>query len=116
MSPWNWNEKAVWIKKVLASTATVPVPDAKTIFAKAPFIQYEQILLDKNFRQYLGTVMVSKNILRMGTQKNTNTENIWNKCRAGLTRNWLFRSTETIWLAWTVNSLWQKRQTHNNIR
>ena len=45
------------------------MPDAKIIFTKAPFIQYEQILLDKNFRQYLETMMLSKKILRMGTQK-----------------------------------------------
>ena len=43
-------------------------PDAKITFTKAPFIQYEQLLLDKNFRQYLET-MFFKKILRMGTQK-----------------------------------------------
>ena len=36
-----------------------------------PFIQYEQILLDKNFRQHLETIMVSKKNIRMGTQKTT---------------------------------------------
>ena len=41
----------------------------KIIFTKAPYIQYEQILLDKNFRQYLETIMISKKIIRMGTQK-----------------------------------------------
>ena len=56
-------------RKVLASTATIPNPDAKIIFTKAPFIRYEQLLLYKNFRQYLETIMVSKNILRMGAQK-----------------------------------------------
>ena len=57
-------------KKVYTSGATTPSsPDAKIIFMKAPFIQYEQILLDKNFRQYLETIMVSKKILRMGVQK-----------------------------------------------
>ena len=44
-------------------------PDRKIIFTKAAFIQYEQLLLDKNFRQYLETMMVSKKILRMETQK-----------------------------------------------
>ena len=34
--------------------------DAKIIFTKVPFIQYEQILLDKNFRQYLEAIMISK--------------------------------------------------------
>ena len=36
-------------KKVLASTASIPTPDAKIIFTKAPYIQYEQLLLDKKF-------------------------------------------------------------------
>ena len=56
-------------RKVLASKAAIPSPDVKIIFTKAPFIQYEQRLLDKNFRQYLETIVVSKKILRMGTQK-----------------------------------------------
>ena len=51
----------------LTGMATVD-PDAKITFTKAPFIQYEQLLLDKNFRQYLET-MFFKKILRMGTQK-----------------------------------------------
>ena len=56
-------------RMVLAAGTATPAPDAKIIFAKAPFIHYEQILLDKNFRQYLDTIMVSKKIVRMGTQK-----------------------------------------------
>ena len=56
-------------KKVLAAGSAVPSPDAKIIFTKATFIQYEQILQDKNFRQYLKTIIVSKKILRIGEQK-----------------------------------------------
>ena len=59
-------------RKVLASGTALPVPDIKIIFTKAPYIQYEQILLDKNVRQYLETIMVSKKKqqqLRMGAQK-----------------------------------------------
>ena len=56
-------------KKVLALTESIPEADAEIIFTRAPFIQYEQILLDKNFRQHLETIMVSKKILRMGAQK-----------------------------------------------
>ena len=52
-------------KKVTA----IGAPDAKIIFTKAPFIQYEQFLLDKTFRQYLETIIISKKILRMGVQK-----------------------------------------------
>ena len=39
------------------SGTAILAPDAKIIFTKAPFVQYEQILLDKNFRQYLETIM-----------------------------------------------------------
>ena len=57
-------------RKVLAaSTTTIPKPHAEILFIRAPFIQYEQILLDKNFRQHLETITVSKKIIRMGTQK-----------------------------------------------
>ena len=60
------------MKKLFESkkkVTTVGTPGAKTIFKKAPFIQYEQILLGENFRQYLETIMVSKKIFRMGVQK-----------------------------------------------
>lgn len=56
-------------RKVLASGTVIPAPDAKIIFTRVPFIQYEQILLDKNFRQCLETIMVFKKILRVGAQK-----------------------------------------------
>ena len=52
-------------RNVHGSTAVIPAPNAK-IFTRAPFIKYEQILLEKDFRQYLETIMVSKKILRMG--------------------------------------------------
>ena len=57
-------------RKVLASSTTsAPAPDADIIFTRAPFIQYELILLDKNLRQHLENIMVSKKIIRMGAQK-----------------------------------------------
>ena len=62
-------EKLFESRKALAANATIPELDAEIIFTRAPFVQYEQILLDKNFRQRLETIMVSKNILRMGAQK-----------------------------------------------
>ena len=31
---------------------TIAAPDAQIIFTRSPFIQYEQFLLDKNFKQY----------------------------------------------------------------
>ena len=43
-------EKLFESKGVIASTAAIPVADAQIVFTKAPFIHYEQILLDNNFR------------------------------------------------------------------
>ena len=56
-------------KKLLAAEVAIPDADAQIIFNIAPFVQYQQLLPDKNFRQYLETIMVSKKILRMGAQK-----------------------------------------------
>ena len=57
-------------REVHATTVkTIPDPDVEILFTQAPFVQYEQILLDKNFRQHLETIMVSKKIIRMGAQK-----------------------------------------------
>ena len=57
-------------RKVLAaSTTSAPAPDAEILFTRAPFIQYEQILLDKNFRQHLETIMVSKKNNKNGCSK-----------------------------------------------
>ena len=56
-------------RKVLAANTAIPDVDAEILFTSAPFVQYEQILLDKNFRQHLETIMVSKKILRTDAQK-----------------------------------------------
>ena len=42
--------------------------DAQIVFLKAYLLQYEQILLTKNFRQYLKTIIISSELLRMGIQ------------------------------------------------
>ena len=55
-------------RKALAAGSGLPAPDAKITFIKAPFIQYEQLSLDKNFGQYLETI-VSKKIICMRAQK-----------------------------------------------
>ena len=52
-------------KKVTALGAL----DAQIVFLRAPYLQYDQIRLTKNFRQYLETVIQSSKILRMGIQK-----------------------------------------------
>ena len=56
-------------RKVLAANSAIPDADAEIMFTRAPFIQYQQFLLNKNFRQHLKTIMISKKILRMGAQK-----------------------------------------------
>ena len=56
-------------RKFQASGTAIPAPDAKIIFTKAPFIQYEQILLDKFLRQYLETIMASKENSKNGNKK-----------------------------------------------
>ena len=56
-------------RKLLAANSALPSADVEIIFIKAPFTQYQQLLLDKNFRQYLEAIMVSKKTLRMGMQK-----------------------------------------------
>ena len=48
---------------------TIGAPDAQIVFVRAPYLQYQQILLAKNFRQYhLETIMLSLKVLRMGIQ------------------------------------------------
>ena len=44
-------------------------PDVKIILVKAPMIQYEQLNLSTNFRQYLKTILFSARVLRMRVQK-----------------------------------------------
>ena len=39
------------------------------VLLKAPYLQYEQIVLAKNFRQYLESTLFSAKVLRMGVQK-----------------------------------------------
>ena len=58
-------------RKVHGSAAAIPAPNGKKIFTNAPFIQCEQILVDKNSRQYLETIIVSKKNIENGSAKNT---------------------------------------------
>ena len=62
-------EKLFESRIALAANTIKPEVDAQIIFTTAPFVQYEQILFDKNFRQHLERIMVSKKILQMGAQK-----------------------------------------------
>ena len=56
-------------RNVLAANTAIPDVDAEILFTRAPFVQYEQILVDENFRLHLETIMVSKKIVRMVLRK-----------------------------------------------
>ena len=45
------------------------IPDAQIVLIKTLMIQYEQMTLNTNFRQYLETILYSAKTLRMGVQK-----------------------------------------------
>ena len=66
-------------RKVLAANSAIPDADAEIMFTRAPFIQYQQFLLNKNFRQHLKTIIISKKNTENGRTKNTDTKNIQNK-------------------------------------
>ena len=40
----------------------IGAPDAQIAFVRVPYLQYEQILLTKNFRKYLETIMLSTKV------------------------------------------------------
>ena len=48
---------------------TPTTPDVQIVLLKAPMIQYEQLALNTNFRQYLETILFCARVLRMGVQK-----------------------------------------------
>ena len=48
---------------------TPQTPAVQIVLLKAPMIQYEQLTLDTNFRQYYETTLFSAKVLRMGVQK-----------------------------------------------
>ena len=48
---------------------TPQTSDVQIVLLKAPMIQYKQLTLDTNFRQYLETILFSAKVLRMGVQK-----------------------------------------------
>ena len=45
------------------------IPDAQIVLIKAPMMQYDQLTLNTNFRQYLETILYSARTLRIGVQK-----------------------------------------------
>ena len=64
------------MKKLFESTIVITGAasvdrEAKTIFTRVPFIQYEQLLLDNSFKQCLETIVVFKNMLGLRTQKSS---------------------------------------------
>ena len=82
-------DKLFGSRKVLAAIAAIPEVDAEIIFTRAPFVQYEQILLHKNFRQHLETIMVSKKNIN-GSSKKTDTKNEQNTKRLRLAKCRIF--------------------------
>ena len=101
-------------RKLLTSGTAIPAPDAKIILTKEPFIQCEQILLDKNFRQYLETIMVSKKILRVGTQK-TSIQKIYkiNVGQDSLDTDFLGASRQFDWIE--LSLVYDKSDEHTTI-
>ena len=51
------------------TNGTSQTPDVQIELLKTPMIQYEQLTLDTNSRQYLETILFSTKVLRMGVQK-----------------------------------------------
>ena len=100
--------------KILASGAAIPMPDAKIIFTKAPFIQYVQILLDKNFRQYLEITMISKKILRMGAQKTPDKKHEINVDQDSLDIDFLGTNRQFDWIELSV-VYYKSHKTYHNI-
>ena len=62
-------------KNILAANKAIPDVDAEILFTRAPFVQYEQILLNKTFRQHLETIMVSKKNIKNRCSENAHTKN-----------------------------------------
>ena len=48
---------------------TIGAPDTQIVLTKVPYLQFEQILHTKIFRQYLDTILLLSKVLRMGIQK-----------------------------------------------
>ena len=89
----------------------IGVPVAQIVFARAPFIQYLQILLTKNFRQYLETIMLSSKVLCMGIQK-TPYQKIY-ELQVGFNVNFKRCERQTDWLKFSL--VYDKSDKHTTI-
>ena len=49
--------------------ANIGTTDEQIVLLKAPYFQYEKIILAKNFRQYLESILFLAKVLRMGLQR-----------------------------------------------
>ena len=56
-------------KNLIGNPKSGKAADIQIVLLKAPMMQYEQLTLDTNFRQYLETILFSAKVLRMGVQK-----------------------------------------------
>ena len=51
------------------NVGTPGAPEAQIVLLKAPTMQYEQLTLNTNLRQYLEPILFSAKVLRMGVEK-----------------------------------------------
>ena len=56
-------------KTNLKKTTIPSEPDAEIIFNLTPYLQYQQIVLNDNYRTYLETTMISEHALRTGIKE-----------------------------------------------
>ena len=60
------------MKKLFESTkkvANIGAPDAQIVLLKAPYLQFEQFLFAKNYRQYLEIILFPSKILQRAYKK-----------------------------------------------
>lgn len=85
------------MKKLFESkkhVTSIGAPDAKIIFSKAPFLF---ILPDKNFKQYIETIIISKGIFRIGIQK-SRLEKTWNAGSESINVEFFLANRQFDWL------------------
>ena len=83
-------KKSVLVKR---KTTAMRTPDTQIAFVKAPYIQYEQFLMTKTFRQYLETILISSKALKMGIQKTATIVRM--KCKLALSSLQLISYAQT---------------------
>ena len=57
------------LSKTNIKATTITAPDKVILWHDRPYVKYEQIRLDENFRQYFEGIIMSNKTLRAGMQK-----------------------------------------------